>query len=161
MDFTIHRYAISGLIISVLFWFFDSSVHYFFYGEPAFEIIPSDFNELWMRSSLFIIVIGFGIYVDFSVNARRKLREEQLQLQLKLEEALTRLLGGFISICSDCKKVRIPEEELEGEQTWHSIESYIAHHSDIKFSHGYCPECEAKFRRSIDERARKRRESSS
>jgi len=111
-----------------------------------------------MRTSLFVIVIGFGIYVDFSVAARRKMREEQRQLQLQLEDAMTRLIGGFVSICSGCKKVRIEEEELEGDQAWYDIESYIARRSNIKFSHGYCPECEAKFSKEIDEHARKRDE---
>jgi len=155
-----HKYAISGLIISVFFWLFDSAVHYFFYREPKFEVIPSDFNELWMRSSIFFIVIGFGAYVDFSVNGRRKLQIEQQHLQARLEDAMTRLLGGFVSICSECKKVRNPEEELENEEIWENIESYIAHRSDIKFSHGYCPACEAKFSREIEEHQRKRHENS-
>jgi hypothetical protein len=111
-----------------------------------------------MRTSILLIVIGFGIYVNNSVNARRKLRNEQYQLQLKLEDAMTKLLGGFVSICSVCKKVRIPEEELEGKETWQSIESYISHHSDVKFSHGYCTECEANFSKEIDDRATKRHE---
>ncbi|MEW6599887.1 MAG: hypothetical protein AB1499_02865, partial [Nitrospirota bacterium] len=41
-------------------------------------------------------------------------------------------------------------------ETWDSIESYIAHHSKIQFSHGYCPECEQKLSKEIDERISRR-----
>jgi hypothetical protein len=58
-----------------------------------------------------------------------------LALHAALEEALARLLSGFVPICMYCKSVRDTEE------TWHSVEHYLAQRADLQFSHGICPTC--------------------
>ncbi len=138
-----YKYSLFGLFIAALYWFIDSSIHYFGYSEADFEIIPSEFNELWMRTAIFTLVIGFGAYVDISVKRIRILYEERYQLQLELDRTLTKLLGGFVSICCVCKKVNSGSEQVDKDRTWETIESYISERSDLEFSHGYCPECAA------------------
>ncbi len=44
-------------------------------------------------------------------------------------------LGGFVTICATCKKVK---NELE---RWSPVEQYIEQRIDIQFSHGLCPTC--------------------
>ena len=51
--------------IAILFWFSDSLIHYFGYGEQAFEVYPSDLNELWMRCVIVVLVVAFGVFVDY------------------------------------------------------------------------------------------------
>lgn len=46
-----------------------------------------------------------------------------------------RTLGGFIPICSCCKKVR------DDAGYWDEVETYIARHSDAVLSRGRCPSC--------------------
>ncbi|MCK4839361.1 MAG: hypothetical protein KAS94_11215 [Desulfobulbaceae bacterium] len=58
-------FSVVGIILAVFFWFADSSIHYIFYGEEQFEFIPSDFNELWMRLVIIILVILFGFFTDY------------------------------------------------------------------------------------------------
>lgn len=152
-----HKFSFIGLSIAALFWFIDSCIHYYLYGEPGFEIIPSDLNELWMRSAIIFLIVGFGIYVDITFNRVHELQNKQYQLQLKLDEALTKLLSGFVSICCVCKKVRVSKDQKDGKEIWDNIETYIAQCSDIKFSHGYCPECEEVFNKEIDDRTGQRR----
>jgi len=72
------KYTIATFIIAFMFWFLDASIHYFVYGEPQFEFIPDDFNELWMRSIIVILVILFGIYADYST---RKLLIKEKELE--------------------------------------------------------------------------------
>ncbi|MEI6807972.1 MAG: PAS domain-containing protein [bacterium] len=55
------------------------------------------------------------------------------QYKIALEEVKT--LRGLISICSSCKKIRINRHE------WEEIESYVARHTEAKFSHGLCTDC--------------------
>lgn len=69
-------YGIAGFIIAIMFWFSDASIHYFVYGEPEFEFIPRDFNELWMRIVIVSLIVLFGLYADYStkkqlINERR------------------------------------------------------------------------------------------
>jgi len=70
-----NKYSITAFTIAVVFWFLDSTIHYFVYGEPQFEFMPDDFNELWMRSLIVLLIISFGIYADYST--RRLLIKEK------------------------------------------------------------------------------------
>ena len=44
-------------------------------------------------------------------------------------------LGGFVTICATCKKVKNERER------WSTVEQYIEQRIDIRFSHGLCPPC--------------------
>ena len=82
--------------------------------------------------------------------AFKALRESQQQLVKKntelsmanqeLEKAVTEVkqLRGLLPICSYCKKVR------QDGTYWQQIESYLADHSELIFSHGLCPDCYGK-----------------
>ncbi|MBL1278578.1 MAG: hypothetical protein COB30_021090 [Ectothiorhodospiraceae bacterium] len=59
----------------------DSIIHYYLYGEKSFEIIPGDFNELWMRGVIVILLVSFGAYVEIST---KKLIEKEKQLEASL-----------------------------------------------------------------------------
>lgn len=79
--------------------------------------------------------------------AYRALRESQQALVHKntelclsneaLKKALTEVkqLQGLLPICSCCKKVR------DDQNYWHMIESYLAKHTNLAFTHGLCPDC--------------------
>jgi CheY-like chemotaxis protein len=55
----------------------------------------------------------------------------------ELETALGQVkqLKGLLPICAYCKKVR------DDRNYWQRVETYIAAHSDARFSHGICPDC--------------------
>jgi CheY-like chemotaxis protein len=55
----------------------------------------------------------------------------------QLEQALlqVRMLQGLLPICCYCKKVR------NDGNYWQQVEQYLAEHSDLRFSHGICPDC--------------------
>ncbi len=46
-----------------------------------------------------------------------------------------KLLSGLIPICASCEKIR------DDRGYWSQVETYIATHSEAKFSHGICPDC--------------------
>lgn len=58
-------------------------------------------------------------------------------LIVKLQDALgeVQLLSGLLSICASCKRIR------EDHEKWEPLESYISEHSEVRLSHGLCPEC--------------------
>ena len=58
-------FTIIGFVTGCVFWGFDSSVHYFVYSEPEFELIPKDTNELWMRFVIVVLILLFGVFADF------------------------------------------------------------------------------------------------
>jgi DNA-binding response OmpR family regulator len=55
----------------------------------------------------------------------------------QLQDALAQVkqLSGLLPICAWCKKVR-------GDRNyWEKVETYISSHSEVRFTHGICPEC--------------------
>ena len=100
-------YALIGLSIAIAFWVFDSTIHHFLYGEPEFEFIPSEFNELWMRTTIFLLIIAMGIYAERSVKQLMEVEAEQLQLQIKYNESLQN------EIRLQKQKLKITKETVE------------------------------------------------
>lgn len=60
-----HYFLKYAIPLALLFWIFDSMVHYFWYGDPEFELIPSNTNDLWMRRSVIFLLIAFGLFADY------------------------------------------------------------------------------------------------
>jgi tetratricopeptide (TPR) repeat protein len=62
---------------------------------------------------------------------------ELSSMNAKLRDALAHVkkLQGMLPICANCKKVR------DDDGYWQQIEAYISDHSDVKITHGICPEC--------------------
>ena len=56
-------------------------------------------------------------------------------------------LQTILPICMYCRKIR------DDENYWHSVEAYIAHHTNTKFSHGICPSC---YRTVVEPQFKKR-----
>jgi response regulator RpfG family c-di-GMP phosphodiesterase len=55
----------------------------------------------------------------------------------RLEDALSSVkqLQGLLPICSYCKRIR------DDQNYWQQVESYFGAHTDVQFSHSYCPDC--------------------
>lgn len=49
--------------------------------------------------------------------------------------AKIRTLAGMLPICCACKQIR------NDQGYWQQVEAYISKHTDVRFSHGYCPKC--------------------
>jgi len=71
----------------------------------------------------------------------KRAEEEREVLVRQLQDALANIktLHGLLPICSSCKKIR------DDHGSWNQLESYIAAHSDVEFTHGICPECVQKL----------------
>jgi PAS domain-containing protein len=72
------------------------------------------------------------------LNAARE--RETLVGELTRALAEVRQLTGLLPICAWCKKIR------DDQGYWGQLESYLASHSGVVFSHGVCPECAEKVR---------------
>lgn len=78
------------------------------------------------------------------INVAIRLINIQMVLARKIqerEEALDKLkkLKGLISICSYCKSIR------KKDNNWERIEVFIESKSDLRFSHGICPDCAREY----------------
>lgn len=84
-----NKYTIAAVIIASTFWFFDAAIHYFVYGEPQFQAIPGDFNELWMRVVIVLLLITIGVYAD--ITSRKLINKEK---QLEAIRVYTSMVGA-------------------------------------------------------------------
>lgn len=75
------------------------------------------------------------------ITARKQAEREKEKLIIELQNALTdvKTLSGLLPICASCKKIR------DDKGYWNQIEGFIQKHSEAKFSHSICPECELKL----------------
>lgn len=66
------------------------------------------------------------------------MQRERERMTRELEAALTenRILQGLLTTCCQCHKIR------DGNDGWVTLETYVQRHTALKFSHGYCPDCE-------------------
>lgn len=71
------------------------------------------------------------------MTARKQADEERERLVSDLQSALAevRELQKILPICMYCKNIR------NDENYWQSVETYITHHTQTRFSHGICPSC--------------------
>ena len=92
----------------------------------------------------FNIVAMFGLlgglvylYAETAARGEARLIKINTNLQKALSEVKT--LRGILPLCSFCKKIR------DDQGYWNQVDVYLRqHYSEIDFSHGVCPECQAK-----------------
>jgi DNA-binding response OmpR family regulator len=101
----------------------DNIVHGLRSGANDYLTKPFDLDELSAR-------VGVGRRV---VELQQTLSERVTELEQALAHVKT--LRGLIPICAWCKKVR------NDQNFWQQVEVYVGQHSDVRFSHGICPEC--------------------
>ena len=81
--------------LAFAYWFLDSIVHYFGYGELEFEILPSDFDELWMRCVIFILLLAFGVFADYHTNKIIEKDAEKHDVYMAMLGVTRHILNNF------------------------------------------------------------------
>ena len=61
-----------GVLVAALYWMAESLIHFFIYGGERFEVIPADISEFSLRTLITLLIIGFGIYIDYATTKRAK-----------------------------------------------------------------------------------------
>ncbi len=76
---------------------------------------------------------------DITAMKRAEIDRERLIAELQEALANVQTLSGLLPICASCRKIR------DDKGYWDQIESYIKRHTEVRFSHGLCPECAEKL----------------
>ena len=78
---------------------------------------------------------SIGIFRDITDRKLAEREREKLIEEMKTALENVNTLDGLLAICAHCKKIR------DGEGTWNQLEKYLTEHTDVKFTHGLCPDC--------------------
>jgi len=77
----------------------------------------------------------YSVARDVTATKLADTERERLLGELQSALAEIKVLQEILPICSYCRKVR------DDDDYWHTVESYISHHTKTRFSHGVCPDC--------------------
>jgi CheY-like chemotaxis protein len=93
-----------------------------------------------LRHALDVSRRAHGRIHELNNDLERRVKERTAELvnsnqELTAAIAEVKQLNRLLPICSFCKSIR------DDKDYWESVEGYIMHHTDSKFSHGVCPEC--------------------
>jgi PAS domain S-box-containing protein len=113
---------------------------------PEFRIVWSDGSIRFIQAASRTFRDKDGkplrmIGTNIDITGRKQAEAERELLVKSLEESLAKVktLSGLIPICASCKKIR------DDRGFWSQVETYVARHSEAKFSHGICPACAHKL----------------
>ena len=70
-----------------------------------------------------------------------------MRIQFRLVEALLKTMGRLVPICAECRKVRIPDPDAPGEESWQTVTLWFE--DDSTMTHSLCPACTAKHSAAI------------
>ena len=105
----------------------------------------------WLHARARRATSGHGPSVSGTVSdvTARHDAQERLDAELRINERLVgelrdalaqvSTLSGFIPICMHCHKMR------DDKGFWDRLEKYIGSRTGAQFSHGLCPDCEARY----------------
>ena len=107
------------------------------------KIAPKEFRVTCKNGTVRDVLISGAATKDMlltsfvDVTERKQAEAEREKLIADLRRALQEIktLQGLLPICSECKKVR------DDKGFWQQVDHYIGEHSEIRFSHGMCPDC--------------------
>lgn len=103
-----------SLIGSIAFWFIESLIHFYIFGESSLELIPHDANEFWMRSLVCVLMIVVGFLAERHVRIREEVHAEKLRTLKATVNTVQDLVGNSLNslqlICIELESGKVPDE---------------------------------------------------
>ncbi len=90
---------------------------------------------LWNATPDLAHEVIYSVARDITDRKRREEEREKLLQELQTALAEVKELQKILPICSYCKSIR------DDENYWQTVEAYISHHTNSRFSHSICPTC--------------------
>ena len=89
--------TIVAIIVAALYWTAESMVHRFVFAEDAFELLPLNINELWMRALIVLLMICFGIFGDAWSRRLVSKEDEKRQIFIATISSTQHILNNLLN----------------------------------------------------------------
>ncbi len=116
-------------VLAALVWFTAD----YLAGHPYSHVALGVWNT-GIRLVAFLIIGLFTARLATLLAAERQTSADLAKALAEVE-----VLRGLLPICAWCKQIR----DEHGE--WQQVETYIARHGDVEFTHGMCDDCAAQM----------------
>ncbi len=89
-----------AVAVAVLFWPLEAAMHAFAFAKGSFleNLLPSDPDELWMRSLISITFIMFGVFGQRHINEHRTFQERIQTKRLRLQQMIDSAYDAYVAI---------------------------------------------------------------
>ncbi len=91
------KITVCVVILSLIFWLADSAIHRFIYAEEAFELIPTDIDELWMRILIIVLLIIVGLVGDSRANKIDALEREKREIYVATVSSTQHVMNNLLN----------------------------------------------------------------
>lgn len=126
-----------GNFLAVGYWIIEAYFDSILIDDTTFtmRLFPSDPNELWMRSLVSAMFVGFGLYAH-RIHARiRSVEKLNVDAAWLLQNAISNTIRGHFQICAHCKNI------CDEDGHWVAPDRFISAQTEADFSRTVCDKC--------------------
>lgn len=104
-----------------------------------------------LNTAYYVTIVGITFFTFLLALVSEYFKNRYLQrieeTNARLREALDSIktLKGLLPMCAWCKKIR------NDQGYWDKLEHYLSWHTEAEFSHGMCPECQARELKKLEQ----------
>ena len=126
-----------GSLLAIAYWFIEAYFDSVLIEDTSFaaRLLPSDPNELWMRSLISLLFVGFGFYAHRTYLRIKAAEQLSIDAAWLLKNALAHTIRGRFPICVFCKNIRDEDDQ------WLTPDKFISAQTEAEFSHAVCDRC--------------------
>jgi len=131
-----------GNFLAVSYWIIEAYFDSILIEDTSFtmRLFPSDPNELWMRSLVSVLFVGFGLYAHRAHVRIRATQKLNVDAAFLLKNALSNTIRGHFPICVYCKNIRDQDSQ------WVAPDRFISAETEAEFSRVVCDRCQIENR---------------
>lgn len=93
---TKHQFLIIATSLAIILWLSDSLIHYYIFDERL-ELSPDEINELWMRTTITVLLVMFGRYVDYHNGIIAAHEREKLKIYQATIHSTQHILNNLLN----------------------------------------------------------------
>lgn len=81
-------FILIGIALGAVFWILESAVHVIVFHDMGFfeQVVNPEPHEAWMRLTIVGMFVGFGVYSQWIINARRRAEREAILANTELTQ---------------------------------------------------------------------------